>query len=286
MLQNHKHKRIAVPPLLQSLPNAPTRLFVIGDTLDQLLEQPRVAIVGSRQMSPYGRQVTEDIASKLAGRGVVIISGLAYGVDACAHRTALRAGGKCLVVQGNGLDALYPTANARLGEEIVAQGGVIVSEYSPGTKPRKHYFLERNRLVSGLADAVIITEAAARSGTLNTAAHALNQGKPVFAVPGNITSPLSEGTNNLIKAGAMPLTSADDVLQYLQLSAGGAQTSLPTATNQQEYIILTLIQQGIVGGDELLRQSGLDTPIFNQTLTMLEITAKIRPLGANRWAIA
>jgi len=235
-------------------------------------------------MSPYGQAVTDKLAGDLAGRGVVIVSGLAYGVDACAHRAALAAGGQGIAVMACGLDQIYPVAHNRLGEDLIARGGVIVSEYPAGTPAHKHHFLERNRLVSGLAEAVIITEAAARSGTLNTAAHALNQGKPVLAVPGNITSPLSEGTNNLLKAGAQLLTSIDDILQILGIDAESAPT--PVAANAEEYVILKLLADGLTDGSQLLKHSQLGAAIFNQTLTMLEITGKVRPLGANHWTIA
>lgn len=283
MISSHYHKLDVVPPLVAQLPDAPQQLFILGDSLDALLAKPRVAIVGSRKMTPYGRQVTEELATKLASRGVVVVSGLAYGVDVTAHRAALAAGGQCLVVQGNGLDRLYPVAHTQIGEEIVRKGGVIVSEYPPGTLPRKHYFLERNRLVSGLSDIIIITEAAARSGTLNTAAHALNQGKPVFAVPGNITSPLAAGTNNLLKSGAVPLTSVDDLWPHLHIAE--ALSVLPAAATPEEFIILKLLQTGITDAGQLLQQSSLTVSSFNQTLTMLEITTKIRPLGNNHWAL-
>lgn len=235
-------------------------------------------------MSPYGKEVTDKLASGLAGKGIVIVSGLAYGVDACAHQAALEAGGQGIAILGNGLDQIYPTAHVRLGEQLLQQGGVIISEYPEGTPPYKNHFLERNRLVSGLSDAVIITEAAERSGTLNTAAHAINQGKPVMAVPGNITSELSVGTNNLIKAGATPVTSINDVLSSLGI-AENSPTRLPVAANPHEFIILSLLQDGITDGAVLLRQSELDVATFNQTLSMLEITSKIKPLGANHWSL-
>lgn len=285
LIHKAKHKQIPVPPLLSELPDAPDRLFAIGNNLQELLAKPRVAIVGARKMSPYGQAVTEMLASKLAGKGIVVVSGLAYGVDVCAHQATLGAGGQCIAVLACGLDRMYPTAHARVGEELVQKGGVIISEYPEGTAPLQYRFLERNRLISGLSDAVIITEAAQRSGTLNTAAHALNQGKPVLCAPGNITSELSVGTNNLLKAGATPVTSVDDVLSLLGI-ADSPKTSLPLASNEQEFILLSLIKDGTTDGAELLRQSQLETPIFNQTLTMLEITAKIKPLGANHWTLA
>jgi DNA processing protein len=285
IVQKNNHKQVSIPPLLLQIPDPPRQLFCLGSGIEDLLTKPRIAIVGSRKMSPYGKAVTEKLASGLAEQGIVIVSGLAYGVDACAHQAALEAGGQCIAVQANGLDQLYPAANQRLGEAILARGGVIVSEYPPGTPPYKNHFLERNRLVAGLADAVLITEAAERSGTLNTAAHALNQGKPVLVVPGNITNVLSAGTNNLLKAGATPVTSVDDVLSLLGI-ASTSQTMLPIAANPDELTLLTLIQQGTTDGGELLRQSAMTTATFNQTLTMLEITAKVRPLGGNNWAIA
>lgn len=284
-MQKLKHKHIPIPTLLRRIPGAPQNMFALGDTLNELLAKPRVAIVGARKMTPYGRGVTEKLASDLAGKGIVIVSGLAYGVDACAHRSALDVGGQGIAVMACGLDQIYPSTHTRLGEELIRKGGVILSEYPTGTTPHKHHFLERNRLISGLSDAVIITEAAERSGTLNTAAHALNQGTPVLAVPGNITSSLSAGTNNLLKSGALPVTAITDVLSILGIS-DSPQTILPLAANEQEFILLSLLKKGVTDGTQLLRQSELSTPIFNQTLTMLEITAKIKPLGSNQWTLS
>lgn len=291
MIQQANHmmscKPIPVPPLLQEIPDAPGQLYTLGNSLTKLLRRPRVAIVGSRKMTPYGRVVTEKLATELAGQGIVVVSGLAYGVDACAHRAALAVGGQCIAVLANGLDTIYPAGHTRLGKEIIKSGGVIVSEYAPGTPPMQHRFLERNRLVAGLAGAVLITEAAERSGTLNTTAHALNQGKPVLAVPGNITSALSVGTNNILKSGAHPVTSVTDILAMLNINPTEVgQAAVPIAVNDQEAILLKLLSEGMTDGSELLRHSQLETAVFNQTLTMLEITAKIRPLGANHWRLA
>ncbi len=282
----HKHiRKLAVPPLLSKLPEAPKQLFSLGGQLSLLLTKPRVAIVGSRKMSPYGRQVTEKLAGDLVRHGVVIVSGLAYGVDVCAHKTVAKEGGTGIAVMACGLDRIYPTAHTLIARQLTDKGGVIISEYEQGTPALRHHFLERNRLVSGLADAVIITEAAGRSGTLNTAAHAINQGKPVLAVPGRLNDPLSEGTNNLIKSGAHLLTSVADVLSLLGIGKSTNQ-SLPAAENQAEYVILKLIEQGITEAGQLLKQSELSIAVFNQTLTMLEITSKIKPLGADNWGLA
>lgn len=285
VLNKHKQKQIDVPSKLQTIPDAPKTIFAIGSDLEELLKAPRVAIVGSRKMSPYGRGVTETLASQLSNRGIVIVSGLAYGVDACAHKAALESGGKAIAVLACGLDRIYPQANAQLGQRIIGSGGVIVSEYSKGTEPLRHRFLERNRIISGLSDAVLITEAAERSGSLNTAGHALNQGIPVMAVPGNVTSPLSAGTNNLIKSGAIAVTNIDDVLLALGISKT-ARTTLPVAYNPEEFVILTLLKSGLSEGAELLLKSELKASAFNQTLTMLEIAGKVKPLGNNHWGLA
>ncbi len=284
MIQKHKHKQISVPSILTSVPDAPETLFCIGDNLEDLLEKPRIAIVGSRKMTAYGRGITEKFASELASKGVVIVSGLAYGVDACAHQAATDVGGPCIAVLACGLEQMYPAANRLLANKLIEQGGVIVSEYPKGTEPLRHRFLERNRIISGLADAVLITEAAERSGSLNTASHALNQGKPVLCVPGNITSPLSGGTNNLIKSGAHAITNVDDILSILGLDKS-KQTRLPIALNQEEFIILSLLKEGVSEGAELAAKSELSASMFNQTLTMLEIAGKIKPLGNNHWTL-
>ncbi len=279
-----KHKQIDVPKQLQSIPDPPKQLFAIGDGLDGLLSKPCVAIVGSRKVTPYGKSVTEKLASELAGKGVVIVSGLAFGVDAIAHKTAIEAGGKGIIVLATGLDQISPISNVNLAHAVVEHGGVIVSECPAGTRIFRSSFLARNRIISGLSNAVLVTEAGLRSGSLSTANRAILQGKPVMAVPGNITSLNSEGTNNLIKAGAHPITSIDDVLSLLNINTSN-QTVLPLAQNQEEYVVLKLIHEGITDGAELLVQSELDAILFNQTLTMLELTNKIKPLGNNHWTL-
>lgn len=262
----------------------PPKIFHYAGTLPTQ-RLPTVAIVGTRKPTSYGREVTHRIAYDLASRGVVVVSGLALGIDAIAHQAALEAGGVTIAVLGNGLPDIYPASNAQLARRIVEQGGALLSEYSPKEKARPHYFLERNRIVAGLADAIIITEAAMRSGTLNTAAHALEQGKDIFAVPGNITSPLSSGCNALIKQGASPLTDINDVLELLPLPTG-AGTSGPTlGDNELEANILSLLRQGVRDGDDLLERVGAEASEFTTALTMLELNGHIRPLGGNRWMI-
>jgi DNA processing protein len=271
---------------LRNIAQKPEILYTIGTPLQELLLKPRVAIVGSRTITPYGKHVTSTLAGKLAEHGVVIISGLALGVDACAHQAALESGGRCIAVLPCPLDNIVPTTNRRLAQAILDGGGTLVSEYAPGAEIFKHNFVERNRLMSGLADAVLITEAAEGSGTLHTADFALDQSKEVLAVPGNITSTNSQGANKIIGSGrAVMVNSYKDVLYALKITDKQiAQTEL-FGRNPQEQIILDLVQAGVSDGEQLRVGSKLDTSKFNQVLSMLEIRGKIRPLGANHWGV-
>ena len=270
------------PDTLRHIPQPPSRIYVRG-SLTKALKRPCVAIVGSRRITAYGRAVTAQLAEALARAGVTIISGLAIGVDAVAHRAALEAGGITAAVLAGGLDAIHPSSNARLAEQIINQGGALISEYPIGIPSYPGHFVARNRLVSGLSAAVLITEAASKSGTLHTANFALEQGREVFAVPGNITSPQSAGTNQLIRTGATPLTSSDDILQALGLEKSKKQ--IAKGATPQEQCLIDLLGSGIQDGGLLLEKSHLPIAQFNQTLTMLEITGIIRSLGANQWTL-
>ena len=267
---------------LKELAHKPRSLYVLGELPPT--RKVSVAIVGTRRPTPYGKEVTYRLAYDLAKRGVVIISGLAIGVDAIAHRAALEAGGVTIAVQANGLDRIYPSVHQGLARKIVEKGAII-SEYEPDMPARKHQFLARNRLVSGLADAVIVTEAAARSGTLSTVNHALDQNREVFAVPGNITSLLSVGPNRLIQQGAHPALSANDVLEIIAPHLLEGQASLALGSTPEETTLLKLLQSGIRDGNELQRLSGVGASEFSQTLSILEIQGTIRGLGANQWAL-
>jgi DNA processing protein len=246
---------------------------------------PSVAVVGSRKPTAYGKEVTYQLAYDLAKTGLIIISGLALGVDAIAHKAALDAGGKTIAVIASGVDTIYPATHHNLASSIIDSGGAIISEYEPGESARDYKFLERNRIVSGLSDGIIITEAAARSGTLSTAAHTLEQGKEVFVVPGNITSPLSAGCNNLIKQGAHPITCAEDIIEVIAPNLIKSQANLPLGANQEETDIIKLLQEGIRDGDELQTLSKIDASLFAQTVTMMEISGIIRSLGGNQWTL-
>lgn len=259
-----------------------SQLFYQGDFI-HLLDRTLVAIVGSRKVSAYGRAVTSKLAGDLARAGVVIVSGLAYGVDSIAHQAALDAGGATIAVLPSGLDNIYPGAHHGLAKRIVEQGGALVTEYPAGQgSPMKHQFIARNRIIAALSQAVLITEAAARSGSLHTANFALEQGLDVFAVPGNITSSTSEGTNNLIKTGAAPVTNASDILEALGITEVKKQ-HIPDDADQAT--LLALIQAGHGSSDQLQALSKLSPAVFQQTITILELAGAIRPAGNNDWSL-
>lgn len=274
------------PTLLRQIPTPPKQLFWLGTDPAEWLTRPKVAIVGSRKISVYGEASTRKLAGELAGYGVVIISGLAYGVDSVAHQAALAAGGRTSAVLAGGLDRVHPAAHANLARQMIRSGGTIFSEYPIGTPSLKQNFIARNRLVSGLADVLLITEASVSSGTMHTAKFALEQGKTVMAVPGNITSPGSEGTNNLIKSGALPATSTDDVLFALNLGRPKKAETVVFRGSPKEEAVLRLIAEGMLNQEELALASKLDGPEFSSTLTMLEISGYIRPLGSGLWDLA
>lgn len=281
-----KHK---FTQILSDIADSPKSLCYIGKLPEN--NPPVVAIVGARKPTPYGIEATQRIAYDLAKKGVVIVSGLALGIDAIAHKAALEAGGTTIGIVVNALPDISPRSNLALARSIVAQGGAIISERAEGDSEliAKWSFLKRNRLVSGVADAVIVTEATAKSGTLNTAGHALAQGKELFAVPGNITSPLSEGCNNILKQGAHPLTEARDVLEIIAPHLLGRtqdnQTQLLLGDTPAENTILRLLMAGVRDGEQLQQQSDLVPADFGTALTMLEINGLVKPLGANQWTI-
>ncbi len=284
--------------VLGSIALTPKKLYFYGklpenrpiDGVSERAERPKsVAIVGTRKPTEYGINVARKLAYECARRGAVVISGLAYGIDSVAHRGALEANGITIAVLGTPIDQIYPKPHIGLAEEIVKTGGAIISELAPGAEfyPRVS-FLERNRIISGLADVVVVVEAAERSGSLNTAAHALEQGKEIFAVPGDITRPGSKGCNKLLTQGAMPYTETDDVLNLLfppKRKRKMAQTQLLMGDNVMETTILQALASGIERGEEVLAQTGLSVAEFNQNITMLEIKGRVMTLGCNKWTL-
>lgn len=270
------------PAVLRQIENPPKQLFWIGGPPSTWMDKPRVAIVGSRKATAYGREVTQRLAGQLAKAGVVIISGLALGVDSIAHRATLDAGGTTIAVLPTSLDKIYPASHYSLAKRIIQQGGALISEYPPGSEAFKVNFIARNRIVSGLADLLLITEAAANSGTIHTAGFALGQGKTVMAVPGNITSPFSEGCNNLIKGGAIPVTDASDVFFSLGIKLATKSKRVFRGT-ELEGRILDKITAGISSQEELALDLGLDAATINSALTSLEINGYVKPSGAGNW---
>jgi DNA processing protein len=273
-----------LPECLQQIPQPPPQLFCSGTPLAELLLQPVVAIVGTRTPTPYGRHVTLELSKRLAERGIVIISGLALGVDALAHQAALEVGGKTIAVLPSPLDYIVPATNRRLADRILEHGGTLVSEYRPGSQPYKQNFVARNRIVSGLAQAVVITEASSKSGTLHTSRFAHEQGREVLAVPGNITSQQSAGTNTILKTHAALITDYTDVLAALGLTETLPKKHIQGG-NDYEQRLIDLIQAGTHDGSQLLATSSLSAADFNRTLTMLELKGIIRALGGHQWAL-
>lgn len=270
--------------VLETLHTPPNQLYIAGRLPANRV--PTVAIVGSRKPTAYGIEVTERIASDLAKAGVVVVSGLAFGVDAIAHKAALDANGTTIAVLANGLHKIYPVSHRALGEQILKQGGAIVSEQAPGVEAMKYHFLSRNRIISGLADAILVTEATDRSGTASTVNHAIEQNKEVFAVPGPITSLLSAGPNRLLQQGAHVALSAKDILAVIAPKLVQTQTTLALGYTELENKIIQCIQKGIRSGEDLQAASGESPRNFLQALTMLELAGTIKNLGANQWALS
>ena len=269
--------------ILNSIAKKPKTLYYAGSLPASRI--PTVAIVGTRRPSSYGTEVTHRLSYDLASRGVVIASGLALGVDGIAHHAALEANGTTIAILGNPLPDIAPRTNRAIGESIINNGGALISEYEQASRVYPSNFLERNRLVSGISDAIIITEATTRSGTLNTAARALEQGKDVFVVPGNITSPLSAGCNALLKQGALVVTDYQDVLNVIAPNLQTEQQLLPLGQNELETKIIQLLSAGMRDGEAVQSECAVDTADFNTALTMLEIAGSIRSLGGNQWTI-
>lgn len=250
-------------------------------TDEDLFVLPRVAIVGSRKPSPYGVSVTEKLSTDLARAGVVIVSGLAFGVDITAHKAALQVDGKTIAVLPSGLEAVYPASHARIARDI-SRNGLLVSEYEPTHKPMHFDFLDRNRLIAGFSDFVIVTEATEKSGSLNTAAHALKMGIPVGAVPGPITNSLSSGTNWLIQQGAQLITSAQEVIDFLHITKPTTQMSLLGATATESAILETL-SLGDTDLTGLAHLTNIDSKELLSALTMLEINGRAQQDSTGNW---
>jgi DNA processing protein len=269
------------PKLLAQIPDAPFLLYVKGKKMDKPLELSRtIAVVGTRKITSYGREVTEKLTQELVRYGFTIVSGMAYGVDAVAHVSAMDAGGKTVAVLGCGIDIIAPPANAQIYQRISEDGfGAIVSEMPLSLRPNKGMFPARNRIISGLSLGVVVTEGADDSGALITARNAAEQGREVFAVPGSINSIYSRGPAKLLKNGAKLVESVDDIISELGLniiSGGAACHKSYHPINNEEYILLSLLAENKLQIDELIRLSELTSAVVTATITILEMKGVIK----------
>ncbi len=257
-------ERSQFPTLLRAIYDPPPKLFVRGTAAEDVLTRAAVAIVGARACSPYGAQVARRLGSDLAAAGLVVVSGLARGIDGEAHRGALEAGGTTLAVLGCGIDRDYPAAHAELARRI-RENGLVVSEYEPGVEPAPWRFPARNRVIAGLSAATVVVEARERSGALITADLALEEGRDVLAVPGEITSSLSAGTNALLKLGAAPCTCAQDVLDLFGLEP---EERTAPAVGESAAAVLAALP---AAADEIVAATGLDAQAVAVALAELEL---------------
>jgi DNA processing protein len=259
------------PRLLAAIHDPPPRLYARGAADLALLHEPAVAVVGARACSVYGRSVTRSLARDLASAGMVVVSGMARGIDGEAHRGALEGGGRTVAVLGCGIDRDYPAAHAELARRI-GKDGLVVSEYEPGVEPAPWRFPARNRIIAGLCGATVVVEARERSGALITADFALEEGRDVLAVPGEITSALSVGTNALLKLGATPVTSAADVLELYGIEQQAVRRGSldPIAAGLMAYL-----RDAALTADELVRASGLDPGEGAAALMELELAGHV-----------
>lgn len=269
------------PPLLKEIYDPPAALFVRGSWPAVAL--PFLSVVGSRQATAYAERASEMIVGPLARAGLVIVSGLALGADSLAHQAALAAGGRTIAVLGSGVNDqhIFPSSNRWLAREIMENRGAIISEYPPGTEPQKINFPIRNRIIAGISRGTLVVEAGIKSGALITARAALENGRELFAVPGPFHSPLSQGTNNLIKAGAHPVSEAADVLSVLNMknAASGLPAQKPEADSAEEAEILNLLGNEPIHIDDLARVTGKNISEISHLLTLMEMKGTARHAG-------
>ena len=272
------------PRRLQELEQPPPVLYMLGELTSE--DEWAVAVVGTRRVTAYGRQVAEDIAGTLARNGITVISGLARGIDSISHQAALHAGGRTIAVLGSGLDRIYPPENRRLAEQIAAHGALI-SDYPPGTPPEASNFPPRNRLISGLSLAVVIVEAGQTSGALITAAFAADQGREVFAVPGNISSPGSKGTNHLIRDGAQPLLHPEQVLEALELTMVAEQRTARVVlpADAVEAQLFEALGREPLHIDEIRSRTDLPIEKVTATLALMELKGMVRQVGGMQYIV-
>jgi len=274
------------PALLKEIYKPPV-LYLRGDLQES--NKLALAVVGTRKPTYYGKQVTSKIVYDLVNAGIVIISGLALGIDTLAHKTALGAGGQTIAILGSGINDknIYPKENKKLAHKII-KSGAIISEYPPNTPARPGYFPQRNRIISGMSLGTLVIEAGYKSGALITARCALDQNREVFCIPGPILSEKSMGPNNLIKLGAKLVTSAKDVFEEFNLTQA-MELTMPakiTGDNPEEKKIIKILNYEPIHIDEIIKQTKLNAATANATLAMLEIKNKIKNMGGNNYVLA
>lgn len=265
------------PPLLREIPQPPAQLWVRG-SLPSHEENRYLAVVGSRAVSPYGRQVITHLIEGLRGYPVAIVSGLAYGVDALAHKAALDAGLRTVAVPGSGLDwgVVYPRANVALGHEILDAGGVMLSEFEPSQRAADYTFPRRNRIMAGMCHATLVVEAQERSGSLITARLATEYNRELLVVPGSIFSDTSRGTHQFLKLGATPVTCAEDILRALGIDTEDRRAAAPRADLTPEELRILDLLASPMERDTLLAALALPTSEANVLLSMMEIKGLIK----------
>jgi len=273
------------PPRLKEIYDLPPVLYVRGDFTAQ--DEWSLAVVGTRRPTYYGREVTEQIASDLARNGITIVSGLARGIDATAHRAALDAEGRSIAVFGCGLDVVYPSDHVKLAREIMERGA-LVSEFPLGTRPKAENFPRRNRIMSGLSLGVLVVEAGEGSGALITAGLALEQNREVFAVPGSVLSPQSRGTNRLIQEGAKLVLGCFDILEELNLTMAAQQLEMKEVlpATDTESLILSYLSSEPTHIDEVGRKCGLPMSTVSSTLVMMELKGAVKQVGGMNYILA
>jgi DNA processing protein len=270
------------PRLLRLIQNPPRRLYWRGDLA--LASKAAVAVVGARKATDYGKWAAANLAKTLVEYGLVVVSGMAYGIDSEAHRGALAAGGKTVAVLGCGVDVCYPSRNVRLMNEIL-ETGLVLSEFEPGTTPRDFTFPMRNRVISGLCVATAVVEAGLHSGSLITAERAAEQGRSVYAVPGNINRAMSFGCNKLIRDGALPIVVFDDVAKDLKLvRADAVERRAETLGVAERAIYAALCRNGEMTVDELCLETGMPPQDINGVVTVLEMKGVVETAGGRVFA--
>lgn len=274
------------PRYLRETPAPPPVLYVAGELLET--DQWAVAVVGTRRLSAYGKQMTRELVAGLVRNNVTIVSGLALGIDGIAHKTAVEMGGRTLGVLGSGIDCLYPPKHRNLARRIIKERrGAIISDYPLGTQPEGKNFPPRNRIISGLSLGVLVIEAGERSGALITANYALEQNREVFALPGNVNSRASAGTNRLIQQGAKLVVSYEDILEELNLTMAPQQMVVQMAVPEtnEEATLLEHLSPEPSHVDELSRASGMDSAKVSSTLALMELKGMVQQVGGMRYVL-